>query len=186
MDRRIARIILQGALSLLQSSHTWTRGTLARNGRGAKCAPSSESAQRWCAQGALERSARELGFDADEASYFVREIACYCTGRRNGLAAINDNDGYVSVISKMQEGLARLGGAETEPMPASVVGALARLAASAQRAAEPTSPPPARCLKVFRTGFKIPMDEAPGHSAGGAMLELIVAQRRKARKLETI
>jgi hypothetical protein len=193
MDSRIARIIMQGALSLLQTSETWTRGALARGARGRRCDPYSATAQRWCAQGALGRSARELGFDEDEAGYFVGEITVTCTGMSDGLAMINDNEGYKSVISAMQDGLASLGGAVSEPMPASVVAALARLselgsgpakAASSGRTRRSRALP--ECLNPAGAPVQSACGKESGLSVESSGFQKLSTQLSTAPELETV
>lgn len=186
MDNRIARIIMQGALSLLQTSKTWTRGVEARGARSRPCEPFSPSAQRWCAQGALARSARELGFDEGDTSYFVDEITIACTGMSDGLAVINDNEGYKSVISAMEDGFARLGGPVTEPMPASVVGALARLSALGSGAAKAASPVRTDRSKALPECLNPDAAQLPSAFAEDSVFQKLRALLSEAREPETV
>jgi hypothetical protein len=109
-------------------------GLEARDASGRPCDPLSEAARAWCAQGAILKTAGELGFDRDDAQAFLDHIARDCTGSADGLMLMNDMRGYFLTIHELLQTLLRLGGQVTDPLPGSVRRVLDRLAATGRPA----------------------------------------------------
>jgi hypothetical protein len=117
----IKRSILQAALQLLADPDAWTEGAFARDAYGGACDPTSSLARRWCAEGALQKCARDWGVDVLGTEFLVDEISIVCTGAPDGLIDLNDRSGYEPMISAMRQGLARLVDLDAQPVTAPIV-----------------------------------------------------------------
>ena len=97
MAKSLARQILDGARVLVGVRGTWTRHHLALTANNRECDPTDPRAVRFCAYGALVRSAYDLTGDAREARKLAGRTAMSITNRNNPHEAFEDiytiNDG---------------------------------------------------------------------------------------------
>lgn len=97
MSKSLNYQIVEGARALIELRSTWTRYhlALARNNRD--CDPADPRAVRFCAYGALIRSAYDLTGDTTRAGVLAGRVAMAMTGRHNPQEAFEDiytiNDG---------------------------------------------------------------------------------------------
>jgi hypothetical protein len=97
MSKSIDYQVLLGARALVEFRSTWTRYHLALTRGGRECDPTDPRAVRFCAHGALVRSAYDLTGDARRASRLAGSVAMSVTGRDRPQEAFEDiytmNDG---------------------------------------------------------------------------------------------
>jgi hypothetical protein len=99
-----AKRVLEGAYELLATPERWTYGAeaMARDAGGDPCDPASDEATSWCAGGAVERAAVEMGVWEGPALEWYRAT--------NGmpLHLANERGGYESVMRGMLRTLRRI------------------------------------------------------------------------------
>jgi hypothetical protein len=189
MDRQRMRIAIQGALYLIQSKKTWTQVQRACDAQGEMCDAESRQARRWCAEGAIERSLHELGFD-HTCDDLVAEIGIALTGSSMHLVYINDELGYRQVKRVLREGLMKLGGPLNGRMPRHVERAFGRLRAAGQGGQQSNAP--GKGSRARRAGGGLPAkpmsNPAAGqrHRADNAGVELSFGRSRAPRELESV
>ena len=97
MSKSLVRHVVEGARLLVGARPTWTRHTLALTRNNRECDPTDSRAARFCAYGALVRSAYDLTGDAKQARDLAGRAAMTITGRDNAHEAFEDiytiNDG---------------------------------------------------------------------------------------------
>ena len=97
MSKSLTSQILEGARALVEVRATWTRYHLALTRNNRECDPTDPRAVRFCAYGALMRSAYELTGDASRANMLAGRVAMSMTGRDTPQEAFGDiyvvNDG---------------------------------------------------------------------------------------------
>lgn len=81
MARSLVRQILEGARILVGARATWTRNYLALTANNRECEPTDARAARFCAYGALIRSAYDLTGCPIEARTLAGRAAMHITGR---------------------------------------------------------------------------------------------------------
>jgi hypothetical protein len=97
MSESLNHRVLLGARSLVELRSTWTRSYLALTRNNRECDPTDPRAMRFCAYGALVRSAYDLTGDAGRASLLAGGVAMSLTGRDSPQKAFEEiyamNDG---------------------------------------------------------------------------------------------
>jgi hypothetical protein len=97
MSKSLVRQVVEGARVLVGARPTWTRHTLALTRNNRECDPTDAKAARFCAYGALVRSAYDLTGDAKQARQLAGRAAMLITGRDNPHEAFGEiysiNDG---------------------------------------------------------------------------------------------
>src|SRR5262245_42940167 len=83
MAKSLVRQILEGARVLVGARATWTRHNLALTRNNRECDPTDPKAARFCAYGALVRSAYDLTGDVRQARELAGKVAMSITGRDN-------------------------------------------------------------------------------------------------------
>ena len=109
MATTIQKQIILGALSLIENEENWTRGVLARTKNGIRCEWSDAYATKFCAIGALGRTAQDLVGDYFTAKQLALEAA-HIIMAANGkpgwcLSSINDIDGHAVVLRLFRKAL---------------------------------------------------------------------------------
>jgi hypothetical protein len=109
MATTIQKQIIIGALSLIEKEERWTRGVLARTKTGIRCEWSDAEAAKFCAVGALGRTAQDLVGDYFSAKQLALEAAHVIMGA-NGqpgwcLSSINDIDGHAAIVRLFRKAL---------------------------------------------------------------------------------
>jgi hypothetical protein len=84
MDDPLAEHIIEGALEILRDPKRWTRHYSARDAEGRPCKVTAKRAARFCARGAVAKSAHRLGCDCIPVSV----VDCL-----NSTGYVNVNDG---------------------------------------------------------------------------------------------
>jgi len=108
MTTTIQKQVLIKARALIADPDHWTRSVLARNAEGHSVHWCDPSATRWCAVGAIYRTAYELVGNEKEATRLGEEVArrvapiWFC----RSLMTINDIRGHASVLAKFDRALA--------------------------------------------------------------------------------
>jgi hypothetical protein len=117
MAKPIFKHVIERARAYVAAKATWTRYTLAQTSRGMECEPTDAKAKKFCAYGALVRSAYDLTGDPDEARRLAGRAAMWITGRSTAEQAFDDiytvNDGQPepsrkAILRMFDEGLARV------------------------------------------------------------------------------
>ena len=117
MAKPIFKHVIEGARAYVATKGSWTRYTLAATGRGMECEPTDEKAKKFCAYGALVRSAYDLTGDPIEARRLAGRAAMWVTGSGTPEEAFEDiytvNDGQPdpsrkAILRMFDEGLARV------------------------------------------------------------------------------
>jgi hypothetical protein len=97
MSESLNHRVLLGARALVEMRSTWTRYYLALTRNNQECGPTDPAAVRFCAYGALVRSAYDLTGHAGRASMLAGRAAMSLTGRDTPQEAFEDiyviNDG---------------------------------------------------------------------------------------------
>ena len=81
MSKSLNYQVVEGARALVALRSTWTRNYLALTRSNRECDPTDPPAVRFCAYGALLRSAYDLTGDAGRASMLAASLAMSLTGR---------------------------------------------------------------------------------------------------------
>jgi hypothetical protein len=105
MRMSIKRQVLQKAIELLERPGAWARNALAYDEEGEICEPTSSEARQWCAIGAIEKIAGELGFNDRKTATVISDLCVLCTGKKNGLSVVNDEQGYEQIMLCLRMGL---------------------------------------------------------------------------------
>jgi hypothetical protein len=97
MSNPLLRQILEGARKLVGTRATWTRHTLAMTRNDRDCDPTHPEAVRFCAHGALVRTAYQLTGNSRQALQLAGKAAIVMTGRPTQREALGEiyaiNDG---------------------------------------------------------------------------------------------
>jgi|EndMetStandDraft_5_1072996.scaffolds.fasta_scaffold01290_9 hypothetical protein len=97
MSKPLVMQVLEGARALVEVRGTWTRFHLALTRNNRDCEPTDAKAARFCAYGALVRSAYNLTGDVEKANRLAGSAAMSMTGRDTPHEAFGDiytmNDG---------------------------------------------------------------------------------------------
>jgi len=104
MSQTLDAIVLRNACALLASEFRWTAGAWARDARGNRCSPLSQSAVRWCAVGALQKCAYDLIGNKRSAREVADGIAKRVVPGPGGLVFVNERGGYALVNKVMRAG----------------------------------------------------------------------------------
>jgi hypothetical protein len=83
MAKTLVRQILEGARELIETRARWARHNLALTRNNRECDPTEATAARFCAYGALIRSAYNLTGDVKQARDLAGKAAMSMTGRDN-------------------------------------------------------------------------------------------------------
>ena len=108
MARTLQHQIIEGALHLIAEEEHWTRCSMARNREGDPCSVWDPAAVRFCAVGALWRSADDL-MGTPGAFELIETIAkriVDINGRTDCLQTCNDLQGHTAVVRMLQVALA--------------------------------------------------------------------------------
>ena len=81
MAKPIFKHVIERARTYIAAKATWTRYTLAETSRGMECEPTDAKAKKFCAYGALVRSAYDLTGDPIEARRLAGRAAMWITGK---------------------------------------------------------------------------------------------------------
>ena len=102
--------VLEHARTLISDRRRWTRGVLARDRQNRRVPPYDHRAVKWCALGALERAACDMGYTAGSPD-FHRLVRT--ENKRLGDAAraqnmvdltnVNDDYGHRAVLNLMNQ-----------------------------------------------------------------------------------
>jgi hypothetical protein len=101
MSRNLQSEIIIRARYLLQDRRRWTRYASARDPSGRKCTPTDEHAVRYCAYGAILRTAYEVTGCRKRAKKLARATERMVVGESR-LSQVNDRKGYRAVLRLMQ------------------------------------------------------------------------------------
>lgn len=97
MSKSLSYLVVDGARALVEVRSTWTRNYLALTRNNRDCDPTDPRAVRFCAYGALVRSAYDLTGDEGRANMLAGNVAMSLTGRDTAQEAFEDiytvNDG---------------------------------------------------------------------------------------------
>jgi len=108
MTTTVQKQVLIKARALIADPDHWTRNVLACNAAGHSVHWCDASATKWCAVGAIYRSAYEIVGNRDEAARIGKEVArrvapiWFC----RSLMTINDMRGHAAVLVKLDRALA--------------------------------------------------------------------------------
>ena len=107
MARTLQDQIIQGALDILSEEKRWTRCSMARNSEGHPCSVWDHTAVRFCAVGALWRSANDLmgSLDAFELVETIAKRVVDINGGTYCLQTHNDLEGHAAVVGMFQVAL---------------------------------------------------------------------------------
>jgi hypothetical protein len=100
--------VIKGALGLIENPKTWTHHALARDRHGHATYAVNRCAMRWCARGALVKTAFDLTNRNEDAasnlaSTAIQELETLCG---NHLADVNDHEGREAVVKLFKKALA--------------------------------------------------------------------------------
>ena len=98
MARLLQIQIVQRARALIADQQHWCRGELAGDVSGAGVCPTSASAVKWCALGAVIAAAHELTHDLDSANDFAFKALRPRCGSAT-LVRVNDMRGHAAVLA---------------------------------------------------------------------------------------
>lgn len=90
--------IVKGAIKIIEDPNCWCDGTLARTVWGIPCDPTQWYALRFCAEGAIIRSAARVIKNKGQAESLARKIITECD-----VAYTNDVVGREAVIQLMRQ-----------------------------------------------------------------------------------
>ena len=108
MTHTLEWIIIDGALRLIEDKRSWTRHAVTRRSNGMQCHPSDEAAMRYCAFGALVKSAMALNLTADSGLIRSAEMTIASANgwsRPTRIASINDREGHRAIVRAMKQAL---------------------------------------------------------------------------------
>ena len=108
MTTTVQKQVLINARALIADPAHWTSGFLACTAAGHNVHWSDHSATKWCAMGAIYRTAYDLVGDPREATRIGNEVAksvCPTRWFRGGLPAINDVRGHAAVLAIFDKAL---------------------------------------------------------------------------------
>jgi hypothetical protein len=105
MARPLHRQIVERARAFIADEHHWCRGELARDANGEGVCPTSASAVRRCALGAVIAAAHELTHDLDAAHDFAFKALRPQYGTAT-LVRVNDMRGHTAVLALFDEVIA--------------------------------------------------------------------------------
>jgi hypothetical protein len=97
MSRHLQSEIITRARQLLEDRRRWTRYASARDPSGRKCTPFEDRAVRYCAYGALLRSAYQVTGCRKRAAKLARATERMALGETR-LSQVNDKKGYRAVL----------------------------------------------------------------------------------------
>ena len=97
--------IVERARTLIADEHHWCRGELARDANGERVCPTSASAVRRCALGAVIAAAHELTHDRGAAHDFAFNALRPQYGTAT-LVRVNDVRGHAAVLAPFDEVIA--------------------------------------------------------------------------------
>lgn len=95
--------VLRRALEIISDPVKWTQGTFARDQYGNSVAPDSPEACRWCALGAIDRAAKDIGV-AEGVSSGSRDRLVVAAG--GPIPPINDTDGHAVILAAFDKAIA--------------------------------------------------------------------------------
>ena len=105
MSRPLKVQIVEKARALISDEKHWCRRHLAEGGNGVSVSPTSASAIKWCALGALIAMAYQLTNDFDAAHQLSNEVlGAHC--RSATLMHVNDIRGHAAVLTLFDEVIA--------------------------------------------------------------------------------
>ena len=108
MTTTVQKQVLINARALIADPDHWTRNVLARNAADHSVHWSDPFATKWCAMGAIYRSAYELVGNEKEATRIGKDVAkrvapiWFC----RSLMTINDMRGHAAILVKFDRALA--------------------------------------------------------------------------------
>jgi hypothetical protein len=105
MARPLRIQVVERARALIADEQHWCRGELARDVNGEEVCPTSASAVKWCALGAVTAAAHELTHDLDAALDFAFKALCPQYGTAT-LVRINDMRGHAAVLALFDDVIA--------------------------------------------------------------------------------
>ena len=105
MARPLRMQIVERARTLIADEHHWCRGELARDANGEEVCPTSASAVRRCALGAVIAAAHELTHDLGAAHDFAFNALRPQYGTAT-LVRVNDIRGHAAVLALFDEVIA--------------------------------------------------------------------------------
>jgi hypothetical protein len=107
MAKTLQHQIIEGALDILSEEKRWTRCSMARNSEGQPCSVWDPGAVRFCAVGALWRSANDLmgTLDAFELVKAIAKRVVEINSRTDCLQTLNDLEGHAAVVRMFRTSL---------------------------------------------------------------------------------
>ena len=105
MARPLRIQVVERARALIADEQHWCRGELARDVNGEEVCPTSASAVKWCALGAVTAAAHELTHDLDAALDFAFKALRPQYGTAT-LVRINDMRGHAAVLALFDDVIA--------------------------------------------------------------------------------
>jgi hypothetical protein len=105
MARPLRIQVVERARALIADEQHWCRGELARAVNGEEVCPTSASAVKWCALGAVTAAAHELTHDLDAALDFAFKALRPQYGTAT-LVRINDMRGHAAVLALFDDVIA--------------------------------------------------------------------------------
>ena len=107
MTKTLQHQIIEGALHLLSEEEHWTRCSLARNSEGEPCSVWDPEAVRFCAVGAMWRTAYELTGNLEDFPLVeaTAKHVVLSNGRTDCLQTLNDLEGHAAVVQMFQVAL---------------------------------------------------------------------------------
>ena len=112
MSQPLVAHVIQGARDLIADPHRWTQHQLATTSNGKKCEPWDAKAARFCAYGALLKSAYVVSGDLELADRLANSaVAALLNGKAGTelcgrLFHVNDVDGHKAVLDLFDKALA--------------------------------------------------------------------------------
>jgi len=113
MAKMLSYQVIEKARPLVANANTWTTGAIARGSDGASVDFWSKLAVRFCAYGALLRTAFDLVGNTKDAENIARSAAAVLTGAitpqpdLGALYAVNDTNGQQAVLDLFDRALGR-------------------------------------------------------------------------------
>ena len=105
MARPLQKQIVERARAFIADEQHWCRGELARDVNGEEVCPTSASAVKWCALGAVTAAAHELTHDLDAALDFAFKALRPQYGTAT-LVRVNDMRGHAAVLALFDDVIA--------------------------------------------------------------------------------
>jgi hypothetical protein len=97
--------ILRRARELISDPERWTTELAARDECNGSVAPWDESAVCWCAVGAMERAAHDLGVRVSSNAYSAAMERLYALSPHNSVVQVNDVEGHAAVLALFDKAL---------------------------------------------------------------------------------